>query len=73
MPIHFDQRRASSHTPTTASSLLAVEREFDGEVFWFCDEDCLQRGRHLTCAAAEDEVDRETGPAAGGDLDEPEL
>jgi hypothetical protein len=51
--------------------IRAVEREYDGEIFWFCDERCLQRGRHLTVPAA-DEEDLAPGPQSGGDLDEPD-
>ena len=51
----------------------AVEREWDGEVFWFCDDTCLLKGRHITVPSADPEVDTQPGPAAGGELDEQEL
>jgi hypothetical protein len=51
----------------------ALEREWDGELFWFCDDTCLLKGRHITVPAADPDVDTQPGPAAGGALDDEEL
>jgi len=53
--------------------MRAVERDWDGEVFWFCDDTCLLKGRHITVPSADPEIDTQPGPAAGGALDDEEL
>ena len=66
MRIHCDYCGAA------LESEQALKREWDGEVFWFCDQKCATSSRHIDAEPSAAGDEHGAGPVAAGDLDEAE-